>query len=192
MSKFLKKLSHKYEFLKLELEETQEQAQEYEQEWAKLFGKYFVDKSTEMWVNEETGEMRDKPPGEEEKKKKLTQPQKLRKLYKNLSTKLHPDKGGKAADFAELKDLYDSGNLLELLKLAGTFNIDYDIDDEDKVLIEESCIKLGKKIDNTKQSLAWAYFTGNLNKKRAVIAILEKDHGIKIPENELPEELQTR
>ena len=190
MSRVLKKLSHKYEFLKLELEEVEEEAEDYNKQWSVLFGKYFVDKSAEMWVNEETGEVRIDPP--KEKKRKLNPSQKLKKLYRGLSSKIHPDKGGNDEDFSVLKELYDSENLLELLKLAGEFNLDYDIDEEDEKLIISSCDNIGKKIDNTKQSLAWVYFTGNKHKKKAVLKILEKDHGIIIPENELPEELRSR
>lgn len=191
MSRVLKKLSYKYEFLKLELEEVEEEAEDYNKQWSVLFGKYFVDKSAEMWVNEETGEVRTDPP-KDKKKRKLNPSQKLKKLYRGLSSKIHPDKGGNDKDFSTLKDLYDSENLLELLKLAGEFNLDYDIDEEDEKLIISSCDNLGKKIDNTKQSLAWVYFTGNIHKKKAVLKILEKDHGIIINENELPEELRSR
>jgi hypothetical protein len=191
MSRALKKLSHKYEFLKLELEEVKEEAEEYNKEWSILFGKYFVDKSAEMWVNEETGEVRKDLPDKEKKQKKLNPSQKLKKLYRGLSSKIHPDKGGNDEDFSALKTLYDSANLLELLKLAGEFNIDYDIDEEDEKLIMSSCDKIGKKIDNTKQSLSWVYFTGNIMKKKAVLQILKRDHGIVIPDNELPEELRS-
>ena len=58
MSRYLKKISYKYEFLKLELEETEEELDSYLSEWNKHFGKYFVQKESEMWVNEETGELR--------------------------------------------------------------------------------------------------------------------------------------
>jgi hypothetical protein len=192
MSRFLKKLSHKYEFLKLELEEVEEEAEGYLKEWSVLFGKYFVDKNAEMWVNQETGEIRKDLPEEEKEKKRLDPPQKLKKLYRSLSARLHPDKGGSPSDFSELKHLYDSENLLELLKLAGTFNIDYELDEDDESLIQKSCENIGEKIHNTKKTLAWIYFTGNKQKKLAVIKSLEAEHGIKIPEKELPEDLQTR
>ena len=67
MSRFLKKLTHKYEFLKLELEEVKEEGDDYQVKWGQLFGKYFVDKNSEFWVNEETGELRsEKPENEKE------------------------------------------------------------------------------------------------------------------------------
>jgi len=45
MSRFLKKLTHKYEFLKLELEEVKEEGDDYQTRWGQLFGKYFVIKT---------------------------------------------------------------------------------------------------------------------------------------------------
>ena len=189
MSKTLKKLSHKYEFLKLELEETQEQADEYSKEWAKLFGKYFVDKGAEMWMNTETGELRNDIPDEEEVVKEA-KPEKLKKLYRKLSARLHPDKGGTPEDFAELKEFYDAHNLLELLKYAGTYDIEYEVDELDEQTIQDSCIKIGEKIENTRQTLSWAYFTGDRNKKLGVIKMIEQQIGKEIPKEEYPEELQ--
>lgn len=188
MSKTLKKLSHKYEFLKLELEETQEQVDEYGREWAKLFGKYFVDKSTEMWMNTETGELRQDLP--EEQTVRESKPEKLKKLYRKLSAKLHPDKGGSPEDFAELKEFYDAHNLLELLKYAGTYDIEYDVDELDEQTIEDSCIKISKQIEESKQTFAWLYFTGDKNKKLNVIKMLEQHLGKTIPKEEYPEELK--
>ena len=56
MSRKLQKLTHKYEFLKFELEEVEETLEGYMIEWNKYFGKYFRRQNDEIWVNEETGE----------------------------------------------------------------------------------------------------------------------------------------
>ena len=125
MSRLLNKLSHKYQFLKLELEEIEEQSEDYLSEFNKHFGKYFIDKNTEMWLNEETGEMRDKPPTTEEKKQRKAKDPKLKKLYKKLSTYMHPDKGGSDEDFADLKQAYDNNDFFDLIKLDNFFMIYY-------------------------------------------------------------------
>ena len=44
MEKFIQKISHKYEFLKLELEERQDQLDGYLVKWNSVIGKYFLDK----------------------------------------------------------------------------------------------------------------------------------------------------
>lgn len=190
MSRSLKKLTHKYEYLKLELEELEEQSEGYTSEWSKLFGKYFIDRSKEMWMNEETGELRKEPPSEEEETKKEDKPEKVKKLYRKLSTKLHPDKGGSAEVFSDLKQYYESKNLIELLKLASDYNIDYELDEEDEMLIQNSCYNISQKIEGVQSTLSWTYFTGDKKKKLHVIKMVEAELGIKIPENEYPEELR--
>lgn len=190
MSRSLKKLTHKYEYLKLELEELNDLSEKYTLEWSKLFGKYFIDRGKEMWLNEETGELRKEPPREEEETKKEEKPEKVKKLYRKLSTILHPDKGGSDEVFNNLKQFYESKNILELLKLAADYNIGYDLDEEDQQLIEKSCHSLSDNIENVQSTLSWTYFTGDKRKKLYVIKMVESELGIKIPENEYPKELR--
>lgn len=190
MSRNLKKLTHKYEYLKLELEELEDLSDEYTLEWSKLFGKYFIDKNKEMWLNEETGELRKEPPTEEEETVKEEKPEKVKKLYRKLSTILHPDKGGSDEIFNDLKQFYESKNIIELLKLAADYNISYDLDLEDQDLIEKSCYSLSDKINNVQSTLSWTYFTGDKKKKLYVLKMVESELGIKIPQNEYPEELR--
>ena len=190
MSRFLKKISHKYEFLKLELEETEEELESYLGEWNKNFGKYFIQKESEMWVNEETGEMRKDPPGkEEEKPTKKQKPEKLKRLYKKLSTFVHPDKGGNVDDFNAVKNAYQKENLLELLKFAGMYGIDFDLEEEDESLVENTFNSIQEEIKVHKGSMAWAYGTGNNQKKLAVIRMLEHHLGIEIKKEDYPKEL---
>jgi hypothetical protein len=66
MSRQIKKLTHKYEFLRLELEEINEINSEYTTQWGKLFGKFFIDKNSEIWMNEEIGELRQELPSEDD------------------------------------------------------------------------------------------------------------------------------
>ena len=190
MSRYLKKISHKYEFLKLELEETEEELDSYLTEWSKHFGKYFVQKESEMWVNEETGEMRKDLPDEDlEKPTKKQKPEKLKKLYKKLSTFTHPDKGGKVDDFNAVKEAYQKENLLELLKFAGLYDIDFDLEEEDESLVNKTFTNIQEEIQGHKGSMAWAYGTGDKQKKLAVLKMLEAQLGIEIKKEDYPKEL---
>ena len=189
MSRIIKKLSHKYQFLELELEDTEEQAQEYATVFNKYFGRYFIDKNAEMWVNEETGEIRKELPKEEKEFKRKKKPEKLKKIYKKLSTYLHPDKGGSAESFAELKQAYDYNDLLSLVKIAGNNNIEIEVNEEDIELAEKSIKRLQNSIVNFQNTLAWHYCTGNKRKKLAVLHSVEKETGITINKKDYPEEL---
>lgn len=193
MSRFLKKLTHKYEFLKLELEEVKEEGDDYQVKWGQLFGKYFADKNSEFWVNEDTGELRkDRPEDEtdtDEIEPKPEKPKKLRDLYKKLSKHTHPDKGGDEDKFNKVKESYDREDLLALLSLAGQYNIDFDIEEEDQEMVEKSCLSIENEINNTKSTLSWAYFTGDRSKKKAVLAMMEQQFNITIDPKDIPEEL---
>ena len=188
MSSLLKKFSLKYQYLKLELEEVEEQAEDYNLEWNKLFGKYFVDKNSEMWVNEETGEIRkDKPSDKEKKRKKI--PEKIRRLYKKLSTFTHPDKGGSPEEFQSLKEAYEKQDLIEMLNFAGKYNVKYEVEEEDKVILDKVCAHLEKKTEDVTSSLAYTYFTKSKKHKIAVIQMLEQQYGITIDKKDYPKEL---
>lgn len=189
MSRIIKKLSHKYQFLELELEDTEEQAEEYSTEFNKHFGRYFIDKNAEMWINEETGELRNNPPEVDKISKRKDKPKKLKKIYKKLSKFLHPDKGGTAKIFSDLKDAYDDNDLLRLVKIAGNNDIEVEVTEEDIGLAEKSINRLQSSIVNFHNSLAWHYCTGNKNKKLAVLQTVEKETGIKIDKKDYPEEL---
>jgi len=136
MSRLLNKLSHKYQFLKLELEEISESADDYLTEFNKHFGRYFIDKNTEMWINEDTGEMRDTPPSEKEKSLRSDKDPKLKKLYKKLSTYMHPDKGGSDDDFLALKIAYDRNDFFDLINLATKYDVKVTLEKEDQEVAE--------------------------------------------------------
>lgn len=192
MSRIVKKYSHKYEFLKLELEDYQEEFEDYEIEWKKLFGKYFTNIKTEMWVNEETGEMRDTPPDIEEKKEKTKKNDKVKKLYRKTSTLAHPDKGGNEEDFNYIKKCYENNDLLGLILFAGEHNIEVEITEEDKALLDKSCLRLQNEITSLRSSLIYNFFTGNERMKKGVILQLQQQHNVEIDVKDILDQLDNR
>ena len=65
MNRKLKKYNLRYEYLKLEEEDTREELSEYIESFDNVFNKYYhmpVSGSREVWVNEETGEVREERP----------------------------------------------------------------------------------------------------------------------------------
>ena len=188
MSINLKKYSHKYSFLKMDLEDTTTQAEKYIQEFNTFFGKYFVDKGQEVWINEETGEISNEDPSKKkDKKPKKQQPEKIKKLYRKLSTKTHPDKGGEVEDFNKVKEAYNSGNLMELLLFAGKYNVKVDITEEDEKLLTKSCSNLEDQIQGFKNSPAWNFYTGDKNKRYSILKMIEQRLCIEIPKEDYPD-----
>jgi ribosome-binding protein aMBF1 (putative translation factor) len=184
MDRYLAKYSHKYEFLKLELEERQDQLEGYLGKWNKHVGKHFVSKGQTVWIDEETGDMRTDDPTVEKEKKTEADPR-LRKVYKKISKKAHPDKGGTKEDFNELKIAYEDRDILALIKLSVKYNIPVLLVKEDTDLIEKSISDLTNKLSEITQSLVWNYFNGNENERKSIILELEQVHGIKLTEKEI-------
>ena len=182
MDKTLSKLSYKYEFLKLELEEHTELFDSYLPKWNKILGKYIVDKNSVMWVNEETGEIKDKPP--KEKIKSEPDPR-LKKLYRKLSRFAHPDKGGSSEEFDQLKSAYEDGDLFEMIKFATKYDVGVDVTLEDTASISKRIEQLNFKIEEIQNSLCWAFFRGDRNKKRGVLIQLQQIHGIELSDKEI-------
>lgn len=183
MARQIKKLSLQYQYLKLDYEDILEQMSEYEKLWAARFGKYFVSDEVEMWKNVETGEIREKIP--EESKPKPKKNTKLKKIYRQLSTSLHPDKGGNEKDFSKLKEAYEQNDILELLNIASDINVDIFIEEEDIKLLEDSVANMSKKIKEKKTTMIWQYYTGNEEAKKIIVNQVEIITGKKIEEKDL-------
>ena len=184
----LKKFSYKYSFLKMDLEDTSSEAEKYLKEFNTFFGKYFVDKGQEVWINEETGEIsREDPTKSKGKKSKKQQPLKVKKLYRKLTTITHPDKGGDVEDFNDIKDAYNEGNLMELLIFAGKYEIEVEVTEEDETLLTKSCKKLEEQITNLRNSPAWNFYTGDKNTRFGILKMIEQQLGVKIPKEDYPD-----
>lgn len=181
----IKKLSHKYEYLKLELEEVKEKNEQFTKEWNDRFGSYFADKQQWAWENTETGEIRfslEEPPA----RPKNVQDERVKKLYKKISTKVHPDVGGSSSAFAELKKHFDNNNFIEMIKIASMSDVEVDIDSSDIEYFDNSCRFLEEEITSISNSLMWSFFTGDENKRKLIIAQLIHHHELKIPEEDIP------
>ena len=182
MEKFIQKISHKYEFLKLELEERQDQLDGYLVIWNSVIGKYFLDKQKVMYINEETGEIRQDIPEPEPKEE--ADP-KLKKLYRKLSTFAHPDKGGSTKDFNTLKTAYENRDLLAIVKFAVKYGITVKLEKKDSELIEKRITAFNDKLQTIEKSLVWTYFNGDEGIKKQVISELESVHKIKLTEKDI-------
>lgn len=183
----VKKYKLRYDYLKLELEDTEKDLQAYTEKWNEKFSKYFNNLKNEqtVWVNEETGEVRNSPPEEETVEIRKKKVDKYKKVFRKLSMKLHPDHGGKDEDFLRAKKAYDEDNVFELLTLAVDYEVAFEVDEEDAEYLEKTCLELENKIIELKQTLPYLYLTGNLKAKMAVINKVEQMIGYKIKLEEI-------
>lgn len=195
----------------MEEEDVRAELTKYIIDFDERFKKYY-DKSYQtnnsVWVNQETGEVRNEPPPidldsilkEEELKKKQRKLNKLeskkkispkmKSLYKKLSSVTHPDRGGDAGDFLSLKEAYESGDLMLLLKFADKYNVEYELEEDDSYIIMEKSTQLENEINRMKSTLAWFWGTTDLKGKLQVIRQVENETKQTIKVDDYPDELK--
>lgn len=156
----IKRCFAQYEYLETELVET-----EY------MFGMYrkkFIDEY--YGGNIPVEELR-KPVTEEENENEIIpEPEKppiLKKIYKSLSLKTHPDKtGGDESVFVAVKKAYNEGNVFKLLTIATKMNVDLTEFTKDSLELYERNIKeTQEKIENYKKRAAWVWAFANDEQK---------------------------
>lgn len=190
MNKKLKKYYLKYNYLQLEKEDIDEEFLEYKKDFDTLFAKYFIkDEPEEIWVNESTGETRKTPPPEEpEVEDEVVEPkepstEQVKKLYKKLSIKTHPDKGGNKEDFQKISRAYKTNNVFELIYFAGEYDIDIEITPVEERIVEENIHNMEHEINHIKSTLAWAWAVGDNNSKKQIIQQIQNMTGKQIEED---------
>lgn len=194
----LVKYSLKSKYIQLELEDAESDFNGYLKDFNLFFERFIpkketpqkVDDVSEYWVNEETGEVKSKepnihqPPPQPKIEKKVDT--KYKRLYKTISIKAHPDRGGTNEDFQKLKSAYDKDNLIEMVELAVKYDIDYEIDIEDESLLEKNITQYQMKIENFKKSMAWVWATSQSKEvKLGIIKQVEAQIGYEIPLEEI-------
>ena len=85
----------------------------------------------------------------------------LKKLYRKIIEKTHPDKTGNdkyASEFSRAAKAYSDGNLAEMLELSGHLNLDMiDLSENSIKLLKENVETLVDDIDIIKKTWAWKW-----------------------------------
>ena len=211
MNRKLKKYNLRYEYLKLEEEDVREELDKYIEDFESHFDVYYKSPLTsthrEVWVNEETGEVRDTPPQDNEEAERLfkeaqekkfkeiqelkNRPDKVKKLYKKLAVKSHPDRGGSDDLFQEVNDAYANNNLMWLLMKAGEYDIEYDVDSSDESTLTSNLDTIESEIRRMKSTLAWLWGTGGVNDRKHVVSVVESQTGHRVLDKDLPNDLKS-
>lgn len=198
MNRKLVKYSLKSKYIQLELEDVESDFDGYLKDFNLFFERFILKREepqkmgdvSEYWVNDETGEVKLEepdihPPSHPEIKQKKVDT-KYKKLYKTISIKAHPDRGGTNEDFQKLKSAYDRDNLIEMVELAVKYDIDYEIDADDETLLEKNITQYQVKIEDFKKSMAWVWATAQTKEvKLGIIKQVEAQIGHEIPLEEI-------
>ena len=90
----------------------------------------------------------------------------IKRLYRRLSLKTHPDKpGGDKESFEEVNDAFKNKDFLKLLLLASKYSIDIDDITIPMDNFEKNILDLKEKINNFKRTLAWNWATATPDQK---------------------------
>jgi len=206
VNKKLKMLQLKYEYLQLELDIVKEDMITYTSDFDKYFSKYYQSPK-EAWVNEDTGEVRFEDPTEHYKKaeedrkarqKELEEqrellrnaPKKVKNLYKKLAAKLHPDRGGTDESFQKLNNAYQSQDLASMLSYAGEYDIDYELDNNDEVILQKNLNQIEEEISRIKGTIGWLWGTGNKKDRLFCVKRVEEETKQKVSNEDLPDDLK--
>ena len=110
----------------------------------------------------------------------------LKKLYRKIVERSHPDKIGndtKANIFSDAVQAYDSNDIAKMLEIAGVLNIEIlELSQESILLLNENIKTLSEEIFKKKQTTGWAWHKAgddDEEKKRLVKFILNQK-GIKL------------
>ena len=168
-----KKWVYKYKYLKAEVDEVKEKMDKYTIEFNKLF--ISREKYEKIKNNPNPApiieEFKPKP-------KKINNPGKS--LYKDLSKKLHPDKGGNEDEFIELSEMYESKDILGMYIKAEELGVEIDENNIEDIeqKFQESCNTLSKQAEEPKSTAAWVWANTPEDKKQQVIERFENKFGI--------------
>jgi hypothetical protein len=172
-----KKWIYKYKYLKAEVDEINKKMEKYCIEFNKLF--ITREKYEQMKNNPDAAPIIEEP---KPKPKEINNPGKS--LYKDLSKKLHPDKGGNEDEFIELSEMYNSKDILGMYIKAEELGIEIDENSIEDIehKFQESCNILSKQIEEPQLTAAWVWGNTPEGQKQQVIEKFENAFGIILKE----------
>lgn len=161
----MKRCFAQYEYLERELVETEYMFNIYRQ---KFIEEYYGG-------NIPVEELKKPPPVDEGEAAPEEQPMAekspiLKKIFKSLSLKTHPDKtGGDDTLFIAVKKAYNEGNIFKLLTIATKMDVDLSEFTKDSLeLYEQNIRDTQSKIENYKQRAAWVWAFANDEQKAMI------------------------
>jgi len=174
-----KKWVYKYKYLKTEEDEIEELLVEYTAQFKKDFAPIKNTPPTnneppslkEDFINEEN------PLLDEENQEKP--PKKRKDLYKKLSKKLHPDRGGNEDEFKNLTNLYEEEDILGMYVKAEELGLNFILKKEDEETFEITCNNIQEKIEFLKSTAAWKWGTAKEEEKEVLSFIIEQQANVK-------------
>ena len=167
-----KKLSLQYGYLSLEKKEVFEACFSVEKEMRKYMKEHYPDETEEFFNNAKKNVVEEEEPKKDNKPKHKD----VKKIYRKLASKIHPDLTDNEEEkllFAEAAEAYRESDLGKLLEIASVVRIDIpNLSDECLFILQDNIQELIKKIDNKKTTSSWAWYGAKNHEDKMII--LEK------------------
>ena len=173
----IKKLTLQHSYLILEKEEVDEIClqsdkqiremieQRYPEEYKKIFENKITKPNPDVQNKEEISEE-----VEATKNKKNND---VKKLYRKIAEKTHPDKIGDdtlSDMFSKASLAYQENDLATLLELAGNLNIELmELTPESIQILENNVVLLSKKIHTQKSTAAWSFHVAKTDEEKDLV-----------------------
>ena len=188
MSRKFKKFSLQYSYLKMEKEEVDEICFSVEKNMRSYMNKnypeyckYFFRDQVKDPVLEENQELGQEIEIKVESPKNID----LKKLYRRIASKIHPDKTNEEREsklFAEAAQAYSENDIGKMIEIAALINIEIaELSFETIALLRDNIEKITKHITLKKQTTGWAWHkTKTEEDKLKIVKYILSTRGISI------------
>ena len=190
MSRKIKRLTLQYSYLVLEKEEVDEICAEVEPQLREYMEKYYPEHYDTFYsISEEPTapkEIEDEEDEEaEDKEPEIPKNKDLKKLYRKIASKSHPDKAENEEDaalFSKAAKAYKENDLATMLDIAGLLNLEIvELSPESIFLLSENIKTLSDGINNKKKTASWVWHQSETEEQKvAIIKMILLSKGVNI------------
>ena len=175
------------------IEECEETLLEYQKDWSKVLSCFTSKKDENENLENRIDFERFRSPEMEKPKEIKNAPEWLRKIFRKIAQKTHPDKT--SDDFLneiyrEALEYVEKEDIQEIFNICDTLNIDYDIDPEYELEInKEKQENIRKRLSEIDKSPAWIWGEsyGSLDFRVNFLISILPHYGIEFTEKEVKE-----
>ena len=175
MKQNIKKLTLQYGYLSLEKNDVSDACTSVEKEMSDYMKKYFSEDAKSFYSEpEEIDQTKESKKNIDNTGSKNTKPKDIKKLYRKLASKIHPDKTDNEDEkklFAEAAEAYESNDVGKLLEISGLVSLEIpELSDECVDILNGNILYLSKEIEDMKTTSAWSWYKAkNHEEKMSII-----------------------
>ena len=186
------KLSFKHSYLKMEREDVFKSFEEGDIDLRKYLVNNYPDEMKRCFSPEEPKKevSKNKEPSERDTerhhaKKSIAKNKDVKKLYRKIAAKIHPDKVGSneySAKFSEAAEAYQNNDLGKLLEISSAINIEItDLSEESLLLLEENIKFIENEVLMKKRTVGYQWHCAQSPEdKNKIVHFWFKERGITI------------